>query len=147
MTIFFGTSKIPVKVIKEGAFGGTCFRDIYSGINDRWYRQSLKEFDELKNIEKKYCCSNYFDTNVNKYEVKCGTIFRFLENKAPVNYIDHEGWFKWYSRYYFDRRSSDDKRQIARWNGVVSIFKGKLVEMIKDTNGKFDDYSISLKIR
>ena len=91
MTIFFGTSKIPVKVIKEGAFGGTCFRDIYSGINDRWYRQSLKEFDELKNIEKKYCCSNYFDTNVNKCEVKCGTIFRFLENKAPVNYIDHEG--------------------------------------------------------
>ena len=29
----------------------------------------------------------------------------------------------------------------------VSRFKGKLVKMIKDSGGKFDDYSISLKIR
>ena len=28
-----------------------------------------------------------------------------------------------------------------------SKFKGKLVKMIKDSGGKFDDYSISLKIR
>ena len=26
----FGANKIPVEVIKEGAFGGTYFRDIYS---------------------------------------------------------------------------------------------------------------------
>ena len=25
----FGTNKTPAEVIKEGAFGGTCFRDIY----------------------------------------------------------------------------------------------------------------------
>ena len=29
----------------------------------------------------------------------------------------------------------------------VSRFKGKLVNMIKDSGGKFDDYSISPKIR
>ena len=29
----------------------------------------------------------------------------------------------------------------------VSSFKGKLVKMIKDSCGKFDDYSISPKIR
>ena len=29
----FGANKTPVKVIKEGAFGGNYFRDIYSGIN------------------------------------------------------------------------------------------------------------------
>ena len=27
----FGTNKKPVEIIKEGAFGGTYFRDIYSG--------------------------------------------------------------------------------------------------------------------
>ena len=27
----FGTHKIPIEVIKEGAFGGTYFRHIYSG--------------------------------------------------------------------------------------------------------------------
>ena len=30
--------------IKEGAFGGTYFRDIYSDINEKWYKNSWKEF-------------------------------------------------------------------------------------------------------
>ena len=38
-------------------------------------------------------------------------------------------------------------RDINRWKGIVSKFKGKLVKMIKDVGGKFDDYSISPKIR
>ena len=50
----FDTNKIPVEIIKEGAFGGTYFRDIYSGINGKWYRKSWKEFDVLKNINQKY---------------------------------------------------------------------------------------------
>ena len=29
-------NKTPMEVIKEGAFGDTCFRDIYSGINKKW---------------------------------------------------------------------------------------------------------------
>ena len=28
----------PVDVIKNGAFGGTYFRDIFSGVNNRWYK-------------------------------------------------------------------------------------------------------------
>ena len=39
----FGANKTPVEIIKEGAsFGGTHFRDNYSGVNDKWYRKSLK---------------------------------------------------------------------------------------------------------
>ena len=41
-------------MIKEGAFGGTYFRDIYSGINGKWYRKLWKEFDQLKCIDQKY---------------------------------------------------------------------------------------------
>ena len=44
----FGAKKTAIEVIKEGAFGGTYFRDIYSGINGKWYRKSWKEFDQLK---------------------------------------------------------------------------------------------------
>ena len=40
--------------MKEGAFGGTYFRDIYSGVNNKWYKKLRKEFDELKNIDQKY---------------------------------------------------------------------------------------------
>ena len=36
----FGANKTPIEVIKEGAFGGTIFRDIYSGINGKCYRRS-----------------------------------------------------------------------------------------------------------
>ena len=50
-------------------------------------------------------------------------------------------------RYWLSRRSEDDEKQINRWKGIVSRFKGKLVKMIKDANTKFDDYSISTKIR
>ena len=31
----FGTNKTPVEITKEGVFGGTYSRDIYSGINGK----------------------------------------------------------------------------------------------------------------
>ena len=31
----FNPNKTPIEVIKEGSFGGTYFRDIYSGINGK----------------------------------------------------------------------------------------------------------------
>ena len=46
----FSPNKTPIKIIQEGAFGGTYFRVIYSGINEKWYRKSWKEFDQLKSI-------------------------------------------------------------------------------------------------
>ena len=80
--------KTPVEVIKEGAFGGTYFRDIYYGVNRKWNRYSWKEFDELKNIDQNYYCSNYYDVSVNKYGVKCGKSLRFWGNKGWINPID-----------------------------------------------------------
>ena len=41
-----------------------------------------------------------------------------------------------------EKKSSDDFREFC-----FSKFKCKLVKMIKDSGGKFDDYSISPKIR
>ena len=84
---------------------------------------SWKESDELKDNDQKYYCSNYYDA------------------------IDLSGWFQWYCRYWLRRKSVDNERQIKRWKEIVSRFKGELVEMIKDANSTFDDYSISHKIR
>ena len=129
------------------AFGGTYFRDIYSDINGKWYKKSWKEFDQLKNIDAKYYASDYYDVNVNKYGVKCGTSLRFWENKGWINKIDPYGWFQWYFRYWLGRRSKDDERQINRWKKIVGRFRGKLVKTIRDAGSKFDDYSISSKER
>ena len=111
----FAPNKTPIEIIKEGAFGGTYFRDMYSSINGKWYRNSWKEFDFLCDIDPKLYLSNYYDTNVNKFKIKCGTSLRFWENKG--------------------------------WNNMVNRFKGVIVKMIKSRNAKYNDYSISPKIR
>ena len=96
----FSPNKMPVEIIKEGAFGGTYFRDIYSGINGKRFRKSWNEFDQLKNIGQKYYSLDYYVVSVNKYGIKCRTSLRFWENKRWVNKIDPYGWFKRYFRYW-----------------------------------------------
>ena len=73
----FSPNKTPLEVIREGAFGGTYFRNIYSGINGKWYKNSWKEFVWLKNIDAKFYASDYCDVNVNKCGIKFGTSLRF----------------------------------------------------------------------
>ena len=79
--------------------------------------------------------------------VKCRTPLKVWENKGWINSIDLYGQFQQYFRYWLGRRSCDDNKQISRWNGIVRRFKGKLVKMIKDADGRFDYYSISPVIR
>ena len=136
-----------MEVIKKGAFGRTYFRDTYSGINGKWYRKTWKKIDVLKDIDEKYYCSNYHDVSVNKYGVKFETSLRFWENKAWIHSIDPYGWFQWNFIYWLGRRSAYDERKNNRWKEIVSRFQGKLLKMIKDANSRFDDYSISPKIR
>ena len=91
----------------------------------------------MKDIDQKYYCSDYYDVGVNKYGVKCKTSLRAWENSGWINEIDPCGWFQWYFRW---EKLINDKK-------IVSRFRDKLVKMIKDAGSKFDDYSISPKIR
>ena len=54
----FGANKMLIEVIKQGTFEKISFRDFYSGFNETWYRKSWKEFDQLKDIDQKYYCSD-----------------------------------------------------------------------------------------
>ena len=136
----FGANKTPVEVIREGAFGGSYFRDIYSGITGKWYKNSWKEFDQLENIDQKYYCSSHYDVSVNKYGVKCGTSLRLWENMSWINEIDLYHWIQQYFKYWLGRRSENDERKINRWKRIVSRFRGKLVKVIKYAGSKYDDY-------
>ena len=90
----FGANKTPVEVIREGAFGGIYFKDIYYRVTGKWYKNSWKEFNQLKDIDQKFYCSDYYDVRVNKYCVKCRTSSRFWENKGWINEIDPYDWFQ-----------------------------------------------------
>ena len=100
----FGAKKTPVEVIKEGAFGGTYFRDICCDVTGKLYKKSWKEFNQLKYVDQKYYCSDYYDVNVNRYGVKCRISIRFWENKDWINEILPYGWFQWCFRYWLGRR-------------------------------------------
>ena len=89
----FGANKTPVEVIREGTFGDNYFREIYSSVTRKWYRKPWKEFDQLKDIDQKFYCLDYYDVSVNKYGVNCGTSLRFWENKGCIDKIDPSGWF------------------------------------------------------
>ena len=80
----FSAHKTSIELIKEGAFSGTYFRDIYSCVNGNWYKKSWKQFDQLKDINQKYYCSSYYDVSVNKYGVKCGTSLISWEIKVGL---------------------------------------------------------------
>ena len=53
---------------------------------------------------------------------KCKKSLRFWKNKDWINSIDPHGWFQWYFRYWLDRITLDDKRQVTRCKGIVSSF-------------------------
>ena len=74
----FGANETLAEVIKEGAFGGTYFWDIYSDVNGKCYWKSWKELGQLRDIYQKFYFSNYYDVSVNKHGVKCGTSLRFF---------------------------------------------------------------------
>ena len=132
--------QVSTAVLKEDTFEGTYLRDIYSGVNRKWYKRSQKDFDQLKNIDQKYYCSSYYDVSVNKYGVKCGTSLRFWENKEWINEIDPYRWFQWYFRYWLGRSSSDDERQINRWKGIGQILLHWGYEQSEEEKDKIRKY-------
>ena len=57
---------------------------------------------------------------------------------------------QWYCDFFNGKRGADDERQIKRWtrtSGPRSRFRRALINLIAKKNGKYDDYSISPKIR
>ena len=148
------TNKTLIAVIEEGAFGGTCFREIYFNVNCKWYRKSWKEFVELKYTDKKFYSSNYFNMSISNY-------FNILTSINMALNVEHLQVFGKINAGLILQILMDGfngilcmgqvedlyiEIQIAQWNGIVSRFKGKLVEEIKNVNGRFDDIPFHLRL-
>merc|ERR1712131_168658 len=117
----------PKEILQRGSFGGTYFRPIYSSVTKTDY-----------------------DKNVNKFKCKCGGDLDMWESSGWITEVDPYGWFMWYCRFYLGRRTYDDERQVKRWRAFASEkgrFRNNLISMIRKKETKWNDKTISPKIR
>lgn len=119
----FRPNMTPKEVLQAGSFGGTYFRPIRSAVTKKIYGDEVwKELpsDWLDGLDvQKQVASPIYDSDVNKWHVKCGNELSEWEEKGWITSIDPYGWFQWYCRFYQGRRSSDDERQVSRGLGVM----------------------------
>lgn len=119
----FIPNKSPAEVLKEGCFGGTYFRPLYSAtlgitISDDW-EELPPDWIQGISVEHNLTSSSY-EPSINKFGVKCGQTIEEWEANGWINHdFDVRGWFQWYCRFFQGRRCDDDERQIGRWARCV----------------------------
>jgi hypothetical protein len=150
----FKPNLTPREIFTRGAFGGTYFRPIRSGITGKTYKDVYKKYPNSfwKDIDVRMLTTSWdkYDKNINKYKVKVGSTLEFWEEKDWIVAQDPYGWVQWYIEFYYGRRSEDDQRQIKRWlqtAGPRSRFRVRLTNMVRDAKTHISDRSISPKIR
>lgn len=119
----FTPNKSPAEALREGAFGGSYFRPLFSKklgvtISDDYLELPTAWIDGL-NVSY-YLTSPTYDSEANKFKVACG---QSIEQWEANGWIDHRfdvrGWFQWYCRFFAGRRCEDDERQVSRWKKCV----------------------------
>ena len=148
----FQPNLTPRDIFELGSFGGTYWRPIYSSITKKKYKNVHHKYPTSwwKGIPEKNLSNSKCDISINKYKVRVGTSLKFWEEKGWITEFDPYGWIEWYCNFYNGRRTSDDERQIKRWKGVAGKngrFRKWLVTLIIKKNGKWNEYTISPKIR
>ncbi|KAH8682015.1 hypothetical protein BX600DRAFT_505639 [Xylariales sp. PMI_506] len=119
----FTPNKSPEEIIREGSFGGSYWRPLYSKhlkttVSNDW-KELPSSWTEGLNVDL-YLANPVYEAEVNKYGVACG---QSIEEWEASGWIAHEydvrGWFQWYCRFWMGRRCEDDERQISRWKRCV----------------------------
>lgn len=119
----FTPNKSPEEMIREGCFGGSYFRPLYSRrlgitISDDW-RELPDSWISGLDVDN-WLTSPDYDPDINKYKVSCGQSIEEWEAAGWINHTyDVRGWFQWYCRFFMGRRCEDDERQVSRWRKCV----------------------------
>lgn len=119
----FQPNKAPSEILREGCFGGSYYRPLYSSvlgitIADDW-RELPADWITGINVETQLISSE-LNPEINKYGVNCGQSIEEWEANGWINHeYDVRGWFQWYTRFFMGRRCDDDERQVGRWKRCV----------------------------
>jgi len=143
----------PKQMFKLGSFGGTYWRPIKSSVINKDISKQHIKFKELwwSDLNENKLSSEKYKKSINKYKVKVGSSLEFWESKDWISTHDPYGWVQWYCNFEIGRRiPEEDKRQIKRWKGLAGKngrFRKWLITQIIKKNGKWNDNTISPKIR
>ena len=140
----------PHDIFDLGSFGGTYWRPIKSSIINKNLKNIHKQYKFLEDIPETKLTREIYDKTENKYGVKVGTSLEYWESKNWIHKEHPYGWVHWYCDYSLGFTSDDDERQIKRWEGLAGPkgrFRLFLITQIQKKNGKWNDESISPKIR
>lgn len=147
----FQPNLTPEQIFRLGAFGGTYWRPITSGVAKKRLSDQHLEFKEWwEGIPESHLTSPSCNTKINRYKKKSGSSLKEWESKGWIVEQDPYGWVQWYCRFFKGRRSPDDERQIQRWMsfaGPKGRFRNRLINMCRQKGKSFDDYSVSPVIR
>jgi len=92
----------PMEMLEVGVFGGKYMTDCADEFPASWYRNAK-------------LCHEKHDAKLNCFCINASNPLLYWVKKGWIYKDDPRGWFQWYCRYYFGRRSADDERQIGRW--------------------------------
>lgn len=145
----------PNEIFTLGSFGGTYWRPIYSSVNNIYYsdvhkQSNLKQLFDGIPEEMLSTSWKEYNKNINQYRVKVGATLEDWENSNWIYFEHPYGWIHWYCCFYQGYRSKDDERQIKRWKAIAGPngrFRKFLINLIYKKNAKWNDYTISPKIR
>lgn len=71
------------------------------------------------------------DPEVNFFKVKSRQPLSVWKKNGWIEKQDPFGWFMWYVRAHYGRRSDDDARQVGRWKSFVARHRAQLVKNCK----------------
>lgn len=92
----------PKEMLEIGVFGGKYMNDCKNEFPAHWFTHAK--------------LSNTKDITLNYFEVDASQPLSEWIKKGWIHPQDPRGWFQWYCRYFFGRRTpTEDQRQIKRW--------------------------------
>ena len=95
----------PEQMLELGVFGGVYMRDCTNEFPKSWTANAKFQIGGVYKQDK----------DINYFKVKASQSLAIWRENGWTREQDPRGWFQWYCRYYYGRRSEDDERQVRRW--------------------------------
>ena len=96
----------PRQMLRLGVFGGKYLTDCRAEYPASWFAGAKLS-------------AHTYDARLNYFGVRASQSLSVWRRNGWIRPQDPRGWFQWYCRYYFGRRSADDRRQNRRWRAIA----------------------------